>query len=92
MRSPVFFDANFAFSSESFQINVKNSPLDFTLSANHSESPDGVDMYWYSNCGEDWNGNSNSYFTFTLSWLFLRHEIYRENIENTKKILIYFIK
>ena len=45
---------------------VKNSPLELTLSANHSERPDGVEIYWYNNCGEDWIGNSNSYFTFVL--------------------------
>ena len=64
--SPDFFDANFAFSSESSQIKVKNSPLELTLSANHSDNPEGVEIYWYSNCGEDCMGNSNSYFTFTL--------------------------
>ena len=63
---PDFFDDNFAFSSESSQMKVKNSPLELTLSANHSERPDGVDIYWYNNCGEDWIGNSNSYFTFVL--------------------------
>jgi hypothetical protein len=27
-------------------MNVKNSPREFTLSANHSDNPDGVEIYY----------------------------------------------
>src|SRR5690606_19671555 len=55
-----------ACSSDPSQIKVKISPREFTLSAYHSERPDGVDIYWYSNWGDACMTNSISNLTFSL--------------------------
>jgi hypothetical protein len=47
-------------------MKLKISPREFTLSANHSDSPDGVDRYWYNNWGEDCITNSISNFNLSL--------------------------
>src|SRR5690606_17625461 len=56
----------FAFSSLSSQMKVNTSPREFTLSAYHSDSPEGVEIYWYNSWGEACMTNSISNFTLSF--------------------------
>jgi hypothetical protein len=84
-----FFEASLAF-SESFQINVKKFTTRITLSANHSDKPDGVEIYWYKWGTNLWELYFVTYKSMSYFYIFLRMYIDLMPKKNIFKIFFIF--